>query len=304
MANTVIALKKSSTPAAEPSSLANGELAINFADGKLFYKNLTGQIVSFTSGSNSFGTVNANGTLIIADTLSDVLTIEAGVNISIVGDAINDKITINATGGGGGGSSANVGDTPPISPANGDQWWSSTLGKMFIYYADTDSSQWVESTSNMLNIQVGAVGYGIPYDMANTANLNAKTANDKANDAYLIANTAYNKANSANIVGSNAYDKANTANIIAIAAFDKANTGGGGSGSLTTYSANVGNGAANTYNVSHDLNSYSLLMSMREIATGYIIYPDLQQTTANNLVISFVDNPTANQYALLIAKVT
>ena len=41
--------------------MANGELAINFADGKLFYKNVSGQIVSFTSGSNSFGTVNANG---------------------------------------------------------------------------------------------------------------------------------------------------------------------------------------------------------------------------------------------------
>ena len=83
MANTVIALKKSSTPSAEPVNLANGELAINFADGKLFYKNSTGQIVSFTSGSNSFGTVNANGTLIISDTVGDVLTIEAGNNISI-----------------------------------------------------------------------------------------------------------------------------------------------------------------------------------------------------------------------------
>lgn len=303
MANTVIALKKSSVPTAQPTVLANGELAINYADGKLFYKHANGTILPFnTQGGNAFGTINANGTLVVAGSSEAVVTLVAGNNVTITGDAINDKITINATGGGG--SSVNVGDTPPISPANGDQWWSSTLGKMFIYYADTDSSQWVESTSNMLNIQVGAVGYGIPYDMANTANLNAKTANDKANDAYLIANTAYDKANSANIVGSNAYNIANTANIIAIAAFDKANTGGGGSGSLTTYSANVGNGAANTYNVSHNLNSFSLLMSMREIATGYIIYPDLQQTTANNLVISFVDNPTANQYALLIAKVT
>ena len=175
---------------------------------------------------------------------------------------------------------------------------------MFIYYTDTDSSQWVESTTNMINLQVGVLDYGIPFNKANAANVLAQTAYDRANVSYLVGNTAYDKANSANIVGSNAYDKANSANIIAVAAFDKANTGGGGSGSLTTYSANVGNGAANTYNVSHDLNSFSLLMSMREIATGYIIYPDLQQTTANNLVISFVDNPTANQYALLIAKVT
>lgn len=81
-----------------------------------------------------------------------------------------------------------------------------------------------------------------------------------------------------------------------------ANASGGSS--LTTYSANVGNGSSNSFTVSHNLNSYSLLMTVRENSTGYIIYPDLQQTTSNNLVISFVDNPTANQYALLIAKVT
>ena len=101
MANTTIAIKKSSTPSAEPTNLANGELAINFADGKLFYKNVSGQIVSFTSGSNSFGTVNANGTLIVADTTGDILTLEAGNNITITADAINDKITISSTGGGG-----------------------------------------------------------------------------------------------------------------------------------------------------------------------------------------------------------
>ena len=97
MANTTIAIKKSSTPSAEPTNLANGELAINFADGKLFYKNVSGQIVSFTSGSNSFGTVNANGTLIVADTTGDILTLEAGNNITITADAINDKITISST---------------------------------------------------------------------------------------------------------------------------------------------------------------------------------------------------------------
>lgn len=97
MSNTTISIKKSATPSATPSNLANGELAINFADGKLFYKNATGQIVSFTSGTNSFGTVNANGTLIIADTTGDILTLEAGNNIAITADAINDKITISAS---------------------------------------------------------------------------------------------------------------------------------------------------------------------------------------------------------------
>lgn len=199
MANTVIALKKSSTPSAEPVNLANGELAINFADGKLFYKNSTGQIVSFTSGSNSFGTVNANGTLIISDTVGDVLTIEAGDNISIVGDAINDKITISATGG----ATVNIADNPPLSPTNGDLWWSSVYGTMFIYYNDGNSSQWVEAASGSLY----------------------------ANVAEQIAISAFNKANSANVlafntgIGANAFTSATIAgaNTISIAAFNKAN---------------------------------------------------------------------------------
>jgi hypothetical protein len=94
MPNTVIQLKKSSTPSAKPTDLANGELAVNFADGKLFYKNTAGQIAEITSGGYSFGTVSANGTLLVADTTNDILTIEAGNNITIVGDAINDKVTI------------------------------------------------------------------------------------------------------------------------------------------------------------------------------------------------------------------
>ena len=101
MANTVIALKKSATPTAQPTVLANGELAINYADGKLFYKHANGTILPFnTQGGNAFGTINANGTLVVAGSSEAVVTLIAGNNISIIGDAINDTITINSTGGG------------------------------------------------------------------------------------------------------------------------------------------------------------------------------------------------------------
>ena len=100
MANTVIQLKYSSTPSSIPPSLANGELAINYADGKLYYKNLTGQIVSFSSAAVanvlSFATVNANGSLITATATNSILTISNGDNIEIAGDIINDIITIKA----------------------------------------------------------------------------------------------------------------------------------------------------------------------------------------------------------------
>lgn len=97
MANTVISLKKSGTPSATPTALANGELAINYADGKLFYKSATGTIEEISgAATNSFGTVNANGTLIVADSIGDIFSLVPGNGITITGDAINDSITISS----------------------------------------------------------------------------------------------------------------------------------------------------------------------------------------------------------------
>lgn len=100
MANTVIVLKKSGTPDQTPTSLQHGEIAINYADGRLFYKNATGEIVQIATGGggggNYFGTVSANGTLLVADTTNDYLTIQAGNNISINADSLYDSLTIAA----------------------------------------------------------------------------------------------------------------------------------------------------------------------------------------------------------------
>lgn len=101
MPNTVIALKKSATPGAKPLDLANGEIALNFADGLIFYKNTANVVVAISGGSTGsfFGTVNAAGTLLVADTSNDILTIEAGTNITITPDAANDRMVISASAG-------------------------------------------------------------------------------------------------------------------------------------------------------------------------------------------------------------
>lgn len=52
MANT-IKIKNSGTASATPSSLEYGELGLNYADGKLFYKNSSNVIVEFGSSSSS-----------------------------------------------------------------------------------------------------------------------------------------------------------------------------------------------------------------------------------------------------------
>lgn len=50
------------------------------------------------SGSNSFSTVSVNGTNIVADSPTDTLTIAAGTNISVTGNAASDTVTIGVTG--------------------------------------------------------------------------------------------------------------------------------------------------------------------------------------------------------------
>jgi len=54
VANT-IKLKNSGTSTNVPSSLEYGELAINYADGKLFYKDSSGSIVEFTAAASPAG---------------------------------------------------------------------------------------------------------------------------------------------------------------------------------------------------------------------------------------------------------
>ena len=49
------------------------------------------------------------------------------------------------SGGGGGGSSVTVSDAAPSSPADGDMWFNSTDTKLYIYYNDGSSSQWVQA---------------------------------------------------------------------------------------------------------------------------------------------------------------
>ena len=57
-------------------------------------------------------------------------------------------------GGGGGGASVSVGSNPPSSPSGGDLWWDSDVGELYIYYSDTDSNQWVETSGGSETVTV------------------------------------------------------------------------------------------------------------------------------------------------------
>lgn len=93
--NTAILLKKSGVQGNTPLDLVHGEIAINYVDGKLYYKNDLDSI-EYITNQDTFGTINSNGQLIIATSPTDILNVVAGDNISISTNTVTKTITISS----------------------------------------------------------------------------------------------------------------------------------------------------------------------------------------------------------------
>ena len=188
MSNTAIQLKKSGVTGNTPSGLAFGEVALNYADGKLFYKNSLGG-TSYISNQFSFDTINSNNSLIFAGSGSDTLSFVAGSNITISTNTTTKTITINASVSGGSDPG------PAFDRANA----AFDHANAAYNTANTGGDPWVRTQAN--------------------------NAYDKANSAASFANGSFVTANSAASFANGAFTEANTAYIIAQSAYDKANTG-------------------------------------------------------------------------------
>jgi len=236
MANTVIQLKKSAVPTAQPDagSLANGELAINYADGKLFYKDSAGIVQQISGGGNTFSTINAAGTLLIADVPGDILTIDAGQNIEISSSLLLDSLTISAnltSANNYAGYMANAANayaaslTPDLSP-------------VFIV-ANGAYTQANAAYSHANNVATGANAYSVSVGASSNAYVNISTG---AANAYSITIGASSN-DYTNTVGTSAN---NYAGYMANAANSWANSLASAG---NAYSNTVGS-AGNTYTIS------------------------------------------------------
>jgi len=227
MSNTVIQLKYSATPGNIPSGLANGEIALNFADGKFYYKNVTGQIVSFAGSGNvySFSTINANNSLITALSNTSTLTIKPGLGIGITSDIINDIITIDSY------ASYNLAQAA-FGYANG-----LAVGSAAQAFGQANAAYTVANSAYGFANGVNTFAYGVAvnaaaaFAAANNVAPQVTPAFNTANAAYTVANAAFGSANTvggyANTAGSYANTAglaANQAGVIANAVFGFANT--------------------------------------------------------------------------------
>ena len=80
----------------------------------------------------------------ITSAQAPVQQLVAGNNVTLSPTTGIGTVTINAAGGGG--SSVSIGPSPPASPSAGDLWWNDEIGRMFVYYVDANSSQWVDAS--------------------------------------------------------------------------------------------------------------------------------------------------------------
>ena len=55
------------------------------------------------------------------------------------------QLSFVAQSGGGGGASVTTSDTAPSSPSDGDLWYDTTTLRLYVYYNDGSSSQWVKA---------------------------------------------------------------------------------------------------------------------------------------------------------------
>ena len=222
MSNTIIRLKKSSVPSEIPANLEFGEIAINYADGLIYYKDSSNTIQHISSGANSYSTVNVGGTFLTAAIQNAILSINAGDNIELTPDFLNDAFTITA----------NI--KLAYDVANAAYNAANAIGggvDVTAIYNQANSAYDVANSS---------------FDKANSANVLAYNTGVGANAYTDVSTQAANNyagvmANSANAYAASltpdlspAFNKANDAYTVANSAFARANTGGGGSSNSFT----------------------------------------------------------------------
>ncbi len=74
-----------------------------------------------------------------------------GTNVTI--NQVGDNFIISSSASGGGGASVTVSDSAPSSPSEGDLWWKSNDGNLYVYY----DSYWVISTDVTAGLPVGVI---------------------------------------------------------------------------------------------------------------------------------------------------
>jgi hypothetical protein len=180
MANTVIAVRSSGTAAATPSLgvIANGEIALNFADGIIYYKTSSNTLGSIRTTQpaglttevqyNDAGSFGANANFTFNKTIATLNVKNINVSTNLVTSTLTATTITTGTGVGGIIAGANV-----------------IYSNIFVANSTTTS------TSNSTGAIISNGGLGVK------GNVYADAIYDGGVEVIAFANAAFNKANSA-----------------------------------------------------------------------------------------------------------
>jgi len=118
------------------------------------YITISGQVITRNAVDLA---ADITGTLPIANGGTGVTALSSIDAADLGSGAGTDGYVLTADGAGGaaweaaaaGGSSVTVSDSAPVSPSNGDLWFKSDTGVLYIYYIDADGGQWVLPDANV-----------------------------------------------------------------------------------------------------------------------------------------------------------
>ncbi len=139
---------------------------------------------AITSNGNQLS--NHSGRLSVVESVSGANSFAVQVNEA--------AITSNQTAINGKQDALTVSDTAPSSPDAGDLWLDSTQAKLYTYYNDGDSSQWV-SVNSGISTPSSKTGWMDYNDSTGSFSISADTWTDVPNDgAGSFTNKAYKPA--------------------------------------------------------------------------------------------------------------
>jgi len=70
-----------------------------------------------------------------------------------------------------------------------------------------------------------------------------------------------------------------------------------------TFTASIGNGSNTSYTITHNLNSFDVIVQLYDLSTYDTVYADVIRTSANIVTVSFTTAPSTNDIRVLIQEI-
>ena len=176
------------TTTSQPNITANNALYLGGVAAASYVQNTDSRVLSgnlnFT-GTNTYFTSN--------------ITLAAGLKANGSFGTANQVLTSNGTSvywanSTGGGASVSVSDTAPGTPQANSLWWKSDEGRLYIYYNDGNSSQWVAASPDGAGQYLPSIGGTVSGNVTVTGALSSANLTTTTN-TVTIGTAAYHVAN-------------------------------------------------------------------------------------------------------------